>query len=210
MVNSYYCNTMSKLARIGKTVRKATEAVKLPNIIDTVIQSGCASTGPPLGPILGQRGIPIAKFAQHFNELTKDMIPGIPIDTRIYIDGKKYKIDVFSPTSEYLIRQAAGLKKMERPYEQGEEFLGKIKYKHLYEIASVKIQDEYFTIRDYTMKQMCEEIANVCWNIGVDVVRDLDPVEYDAFLTQVEGREAEFQEEKAQKELELKKKMKLQ
>lgn len=201
---------MSKIARIGKTAKKAVEAVKLPNIIDTVIQSGSASTGPPLGPILGQRGIPIAKFAQNFNELTGGMLPGVPVDTRIYIDGKKYKIDVFSPTAEYFIRQAAGLKKMERPLELGEEFLGKITYKHLYEIASVKIKDEYYTIRDYTMEQMCEELANVCWNIGVDVVRDLDAIDYDEFLKEVEEKEEEFQKEKALKELELKKKMKLQ
>lgn len=80
----------------------------------------------------------------------------------------------------------------------------------MYEIACVKIKDEYYTIRDYSLQQMCEELSNVCWDSGIDIVRDLDPVEYDEFLKEVEEKEAVFQKEKAEKELELKKKMKLQ
>nr|XP_039256818.1 39S ribosomal protein L11, mitochondrial-like [Styela clava] len=200
---------MSKLSRVGKSLQNKVVEKKLPNIIDTVIAANRASTGPPLGPVLGQRGIPIAKFASEFNQQTKHIKTGIPLDTRIYLDGKNFKINISSPTKGYMIFQAAGAKKGERPLNLGQDFIGKITHKHIYEIAKVKIQDEYYTIRDYTMQQMCEEIAQSCYRSHIDIVEKLDPEVYDRYLQTVDEKEAEYQEEKLQKELELKKKMKL-
>lgn len=201
---------MSKLSRVGKSLKRQLDVKKLPNVLSEIIKSGNASTGPPLGPILGQRGIPIAKFASEFNDKTKDMIHGIPIPTKITIDGKKYKIELSSPDSEYLLRQAAGIKEMERDIPEGSETVGQITHKHLYEIAKVKIQDEYYKIRDYTMEQMCEELSLLSWKNNIEIVRSIDPEQYHSFLLDVEAKEEEFLEEKRQKELEMRKKMKLQ
>lgn len=43
-----------------------------------------ASAAPPLGTMLGQRGINIANFVKDFNEQTKHFKDGIPIMTRVH------------------------------------------------------------------------------------------------------------------------------
>ena len=50
----------------------------------TIIPAGMASAAPPLGTMLGQRGINIANFVKDFNEQTKIYKEGIPITTRVH------------------------------------------------------------------------------------------------------------------------------
>ena len=192
---------MSKLTQAAKEVKKEF----LSNIIKTVIGAGAASAGPPLGPLLGERGLPIAKFVTDFNNLTKDIKPGVPIPTRIHVDGKKYTIQLMEPSTSFLIKQAAGIKRERLPEDYMEA--GMITHKHVYEIAKVKMQQEDIRIRPITLEQMCETVARKCWEMGVQVVRDIDPDEYDRFLTAREEMIAEFEKAEEEKMLEAKKKL---
>ena len=194
-------NTMSKLSKAAKEVKKVFHS----NIIETIIHSCGASAGPPLGPMLGERGLPIAKFVADFNNLTKDYKPGIPIPTKIHVDGKKYTIQLLEPDLPFLIKQAAGIKDGERPADGSGA--GMITYKHVYELAKIKIQQEDIKIRSITMQEMCQRVADECEKIGVNVVRNLDPVEYDEFLTERERLEEEYLKEQEELMLEAKKKL---
>ena len=193
---------MSKFARSA-----AKEAKKIfhSNIIETIIPTSGASPGPPLGPLLGQRGLPIAKFVADFNNLTKDFKPGIPLPTKIHVDGKKFTIQLLEPDLHFLIKQAAGIKDGERPADS--MGAGMITYKHVYEIAKIKIEQEDIKIRGITMQEMCQRVANECEQLGVTVVREYDPVEYDQFLAERERLEAEYLKEQEELLLEAKKKL---
>jgi len=180
---------MSKLSQVAKDVKNVIHS----NVIKSTIKAGGATTGPPLGPILGQRGLPLTKFVEEFNDLTKNIKPGIPLPTRIHIDGKKFSIEIFEPEQSYLIRQAAGIKKGSRSLKgPNQGVVGKITHKHVYEIAKIKIQQENIKIRDISMKEMCEKITEQCYKMGVDVVRHLDADEYDEFLLEREEEEKEY------------------
>ena len=86
-------------------------------------------------------------------------------------------------------------------FNTGRECAGKVTLRHIYEIARIKSQDPCF---DYIpMERICKGIIGAAHTCGIDVVRDLDPVEYGAFLEErhriVEEQETELQEAKAAK-----------
>jgi large subunit ribosomal protein L11 len=83
------------------------------------------------------------------------------------------------------------------------EVAGKITLKHLYEIAAIKIQDPPNAL--LTMEQMCNRLVGVARSCGIEVVKDLTPEEYSAFLEErkgiVEQQKKELQEKKEAKML---------
>lgn len=61
------------------------------------IRAGKASLQPPIGPILGQYGIPGAKFCQEFNDRTKNYDENIILNVKIILLNKKIFSINYSP-----------------------------------------------------------------------------------------------------------------
>jgi large subunit ribosomal protein L11 len=67
----------------------------------------------------------------------------------------------------------------------GKEVCGKVTLKHIYEIALIKSQDPCLELM--TLQQICQMMVGVAHSCGIEVVRDLDPVEYGTFLQERKG-----------------------
>lgn len=188
---------MSKVASRLKNLKKSAEKVIHGNKIRAIIPSGMASAGPPLGPVLGQRGINIAVFCKDFNERTKDMKEGIPLPCRITVNpDRSYELTIHKPLSTFLLMQAAGMQK--GAMQTGNEVAGKITLKHVYEIAKIKSEDP--PLECIPLEIICKMMIGTARSCGIEVVKHLDPIEYGQFLEErkiiIEEQRKELEEKK--------------
>ena len=125
-------------------------AKKIKTQIKIYCPGGQANPAPPVGPALGQHGIPIMDFCKQFNERTKDR-PGLilPVVISQYED-RTFSFIIKSPPASVLLKKAAGLAKASGNPKA--EKVGKVTLEQVKEIAKIKMEDLNATDMDGAVK----------------------------------------------------------
>ncbi len=104
-----------------------------------ICPAGQAAPAPPIGPVLGSRGLKAIDFCKEFNARTAHYTPGIPMQIEMIVQraARTFSFDVKSPPTSWLLLRCAGVEKGAN--QPGKEIVGKpVSLKHVYEIAKIK------------------------------------------------------------------------
>uniref|UniRef100_A0AC35TNU2 Ribosomal protein L11 n=1 Tax=Rhabditophanes sp. KR3021 TaxID=114890 RepID=A0AC35TNU2_9BILA len=148
-------------------------------VLKTNIKAQCASAAPPLGPMLGQRGLNVSNFCKDFNKETGHIKAGAVLPTRITIKpDRTYDLEICSPATTWLLKKAAGI---ERGKQLVDDEVGRLSVKHIYEIALVKSKDK--VLHGVPLKDICQQVIKTCRTMGIVVQKeDLNVEEMKQFL----------------------------
>lgn len=114
-------------------------AKKIKTIIKLNLPAGEATPAPPVGPALGQHGVPIMEFIKEYNAATQKLKGQvIPAVITVYEDRTFTFITKLPPVSE-MIKKKLNLQKGSG--KAGSEVVGKLTRQQVEEIAKEKMRD---------------------------------------------------------------------
>lgn len=135
-------------------------------IIPAIVEGGKASAGPPLGPALGPLGVNIGQIIADINKET-GMFAGVKVPVKVIIDKatKKYRIEVGSPATGELIKQALGIEKGRKGGADDPKVVGDISMDKVVQIAKAKGGKNL----SKNVKATVNEVLGTCVSLGVTV-----------------------------------------
>lgn len=139
-------------------------AKEVVNVIKLQIKAGKANPAPPIGPILGQAGIPIQPFCQEFNAKTAQMGDDeIPIIVTVYKD-RTYKMVLKQPTVAGMLKKKVKMQKGSATPNKAK--IAKVKRAELKEIAEKKMVD----LNTKKLSSAIKIVEGTAKSLGIDVV----------------------------------------
>lgn len=156
---------MKGLVRL-KQKRRLRERWKLSEkkAIDTLVNGGQATAGPPLGPALGPLGVNVLAIVNKINELTKDYI-GMKVPVKIVVDveTKEFEVQVGIPTTAALIVKELGIEKGSGNPKA--EKVGNLTMEQVAKIAKSKYEE----LLAQNLKAAAKEVLGVCVTMGITI-----------------------------------------
>ena len=138
-------------------------AKKVKTIIKLTIPAGAATPAPPVGPALGQHGLPIMEFVKAFNDKTADQKGTVvPAVITVYED-RTFSFIVKKPPVAEMIKKALGKDKGSQ--KPGKESAGSISKAQAEEIARAKMED----LNTTELEPAVKIVTGIARSMGVTV-----------------------------------------
>ena len=138
-------------------------AKKVKTIIKLTIPAGAATPAPPVGPALGQHGLPIMEFVKAFNEKTADQKGSVvPVVITVYEDRTFSFITKKPPVAEMIKKAILKEKGSQKP---GREKAGTLTLAQAQEIAKAKMDD----LNTDNVEQAAKIVMGTARSMGVEV-----------------------------------------
>ena len=153
--------------------------------IESIVDGGKASAGPPLGPALGPLGINIGDVINAINEKTKSF-DGMKLPVKVVVesDTKEFEIFVGSPSTSQLIKKETNLEKLSQKAKA--EPVADLKMQQIIKIAMMKEENMATNSRKAAVK--C--VIGTCLSSGVlgeeksgkELMKDVEAGKYDSMI----------------------------
>lgn len=138
-------------------------AKKVKTIVKLNLPAGAATPAPPVGPALGQHGIPLMDFCTQYNQATSDKKGQIiPVEITVFEDNSFTFVTKTPPASSLLIK-AAGVEKGSSTVPSVK--VGKVSKEQVRKIAEEKQTDLNAKSTEAAMKI----IEGTARSMGIDV-----------------------------------------
>ncbi len=135
---------------------------KIKCIIKLQVLSGMANPSPPVGPILGQRGVKIMDFCKSFNKTTSSMEKGIPIPVVITVyNDRSFVFFTKTPPVSFLLKKEISITNGSK--KPGHDIVGYIKKSSILDIAKIKFSD----MNGYNLESICNSIIGTARSMGI-------------------------------------------
>ena len=151
-------------------------------VVETLVDGGKATPGPPLGPALGPLGVNISAVVAAINEKTKDLA-GMKVPVKVIVDSKTkaFEIEVGTPPTSALIIKELGIEKGSGDAKM--DIVGNLTMEQVAKIARLK-RDSMLAS---DLKAAAKEVLGTCVSMGVtiegkparEVQREIDEGKYD-------------------------------
>ena len=139
-------------------------AKKESSIVKIQIPAGKATPAPPIGSVLGPKGINIAGFVKEFNDRTASQAGFIiPCVITIY-DDRSFTFVLKTPPAAVLIRKEAGIEKGSG--KPNKDKVAKLTQSQIRKIAELKMPD----LNASSIEKAMSMIAGTARSMGVQVV----------------------------------------
>ena len=136
---------------------------KIRGYVKLQLPAGKATPAPPVGPALGQHGVPLMQFVKEYNERTQQMAGQIiPVVITVYED-RSFTFITKTPPAAALLKKAAGIAKGSGVPNRDK--VGKVTKKQLAEIAKLKMKDLNAFDEDHAVRM----VAGTARSMGIEV-----------------------------------------
>ena len=141
-------------------------AKKINSIVKIQIPAGKATPAPPIGSVLGPKGINIAGFVKEFNDRTASQAGMIiPCVITIYED-RTFSFVLKTPPVAVLITKEAGIEKGSG--KPNKDKVAKLTKSQVRKIAEIKMPD----LNASSIESAISMVAGTARSMGVEVVED--------------------------------------
>ena len=137
----------------------------MPQTVNTMVEGGKATTGPPLGPALGPLGLNLGQLIKEINEKTKEFAGmQVPISVLV-VDpaSKKYEIKVGIPPTSALLKKELGIETASG--NKKEKIAGNATMEMIKKVARSKSAN----MLSYDLRGAVLEVLGTCVSMGINV-----------------------------------------
>lgn len=151
------------MASVSKSSKKT-----ITGIIKLTITAAKATPSPPIGPALGQKGIPSMEFCKQFNDATKNYTPNKQVRVGITaFSDRSFSFELQGTPVSYYIKQFAKIEKGSK--EPGRNLISSITDSDIEEIAKIKIKEG---LSARTLESAKKIIAGSARSMGIKVINN--------------------------------------